>query len=217
MLAGDLSKLLEGTADAAFAVNDQGLICAWNRAAEKLFGYSAFEVLDKPCAPLFQGRSRLGTEICSEPCSVIACALLHKEIPNYDMEVRVRSGRRISVNVSSLVLRDDRLNRHLLVHLMRDISQRKKAEELTAKLLRIAQQVSALPKENASLPPALPLTKQERRVLQLLADGKTPSTVARELGINLRTLRNHIHHINQKLHTHNRLEAVIHATQRGMI
>jgi DNA-binding CsgD family transcriptional regulator len=61
------------------------------------------------------------------------------------------------------------------------------------------------------------LTKQERRVLQLLAEGKSPSTVARELGINPRTLRNHLHHINQKLHTHNRLEAVIQATRRGMI
>ena len=111
MLVGDLAKLLEGTADAAFAVDDQGLICAWNRAAEKLFGYPASEVLDKPCAPLFQGRSSLGTEICGEPCSLIECAVLKKEIPSYDMEVKLRSGRRLWVNVSILAFRDERTDR----------------------------------------------------------------------------------------------------------
>jgi PAS domain S-box-containing protein len=218
VLAGDLSKLLDGTADAAFAVNDQGLICAWNRAAEKFLGYPASEVLDKPCAQLFQGRSTLGAQICTEPCSVIDCALLHREIPNYDMEVKVRSGRRVWVNVSILVFRDERTNRHLVAHLIRDISRKKVSEELTRKLVQIAQQVSNLSEEEeAALPPVLPLTEQERRVLRVLAEGKSPSTLARELRISPRTLRNHLHHINQKLHTHNRLEAVIQATRRGII
>ena len=217
MLAGDLSKLLEGTADAAFAVNDEGLICAWNRAAEKLFGYPVAEVLDQPCAPLFQGRSSLGTQICGEPCSLIECAVLNKEIPSYDMGVKLRSGRRLWVNVSILAFRDERTNRHLVAHLMRNISRGKKAEELTQKLMRIAHQISALPRENLLLATALPLTERERRVLELLAQGKTSSSVAGELGIEVATLRNHLHHINKKLHTHNRLEAVIQATKRGMI
>jgi len=217
VFAGGLSKLLEGTADAGFAVNNQGLICAWNRAAERLFGYPASEVVDKPCAPLFQGRSSLGTEICGEPCSLIDCALLHEEIPNYDMQVTVRSGRRLWVNVSILVFRDERTNRHLVAHLMRNISPRKKAEELTQKLMRIAHQISALPKGDLSLAAVRPLTDQERRVLRLLAEGKPSSSVARELSIKMATLRNHLLHINKKLHTHNRLEAVIQATQRGMI
>lgn len=40
MLAGEVYKLLEGTADAAFAVTLDGEICFWNRAAEVLFGGS---------------------------------------------------------------------------------------------------------------------------------------------------------------------------------
>ena len=217
MLAADLSKLLDGTADAAFAVNDQGLICTWNLAAERLFGYAASEVMDKPCATLFQGRSSLGTEICGQPCSLIECAVLHKEIPNCDMEVKVRSGRRLWVNVSILVFRDERTNRHLVAHLMRNISQRKRAQELTEKLMRIAHRISALPKETPSLTAALPLTERECRVLELLAQGKAAPSVARELGIKESTLRNHLHHINKKLHSHNRLEAVIQATKRGLI
>ena len=43
MFAGDVYKLLEGTADAAFVVTVEGEICSWNAAAEKLTGYAAAE------------------------------------------------------------------------------------------------------------------------------------------------------------------------------
>ena len=41
----ELFDLLEGTSDAAFTITDQGKICSWNKAAERLFGYSKVEVL----------------------------------------------------------------------------------------------------------------------------------------------------------------------------
>jgi DNA-binding CsgD family transcriptional regulator len=53
--------------------------------------------------------------------------------------------------------------------------------------------------------------------LGLLAEGNSPAEVARGLGIRLETLRNHIHNANKKLHTHNRLEAVMQAIRRGLI
>ena len=42
MLEQELFDLLEGTSDAAFAVTDQGEICSWNKAAEKLFAAKHF-------------------------------------------------------------------------------------------------------------------------------------------------------------------------------
>lgn len=217
MLEKDLSKLLDGTADAAFAVNEQGLICAWNQAAEKLYGYPASEVLQKSCAELFQGRSNLGTQVCTESCSVIDCAQAHREVSNYDMEVKARSGRRLWVNVSILVFHDERTNRHLVAHLTRDIGRRKKREDLAQKLVQVAKQISSLPDDAGPLAPVSPLTEQEGNVLRVLAEGKSPAAVARELRISPRTLRNHIHHVNQKLHTHNRLEAVIQALRRRLL
>ncbi|MGH9605162.1 MAG: LuxR C-terminal-related transcriptional regulator [Terracidiphilus sp.] len=41
--------------------------------------------------------------------------------------------------------------------------------------------------------------------------------MAKALKISPQTLRNHLHHINRKLRTHNRLEAVTHAQQRHLI
>jgi len=104
-----------------------------------------------------------------------------------------------------------------VVHLTRDVTARKKSENLTEKLVNMAREISALPDDAKGLPPVLPLTEQERRVLELLAKGKSPARVARELGIAPRTLRNHLHHANQKLHTRNRLEAVMQAARRGFI
>jgi PAS domain S-box-containing protein len=217
MLERELFALLEGTADGAFAVDEQGLICSWNRAAEKLFGYKKSEVLAKPCAPLFQGRGSLGTQICAEPCSVIECAVERREVSSYDMEVDTRAAGKVWVNVSILVFHDDRTRRHLVVHLVRDVTARKKSEHLAEKLVSVAREISELPDNAEGLPPASPLTEQERHVLELLAKGKSPAQVARELRIAPRTLRNHLHHANQKLHTRNRLEAVMQAARRGFI
>jgi DNA-binding CsgD family transcriptional regulator len=54
-------------------------------------------------------------------------------------------------------------------------------------------------------------------VLRAFESGQTPAQVSRALRISAQTLRNHLHHINQKLGTHNRLEAVMHAVRRRLI
>ncbi|MBI4412844.1 MAG: PAS domain-containing protein, partial [candidate division NC10 bacterium] len=45
----ELDGLLTSSADGVFAVNPEGKIVLWNRAAEKTLGYSAKEVLGRPC------------------------------------------------------------------------------------------------------------------------------------------------------------------------
>jgi PAS domain S-box-containing protein len=217
MLERELFSVLEGTADAAYAIDEQGLVRSWNRAAEKLFGYVAAEVIDKPCAELFQGHDAFGTQICTEHCNVIECAKHHLETPNYDLEVETRAGGKIWVNISILVFHDERANRNLVVHMARDITERKRQEQLTRKLLEIAKDVSALADDGEALAPVSPLTEAELNVLRLLASGKGPARVAQELKITPSTMRNHIHHVNQKLHTRNRLEAVMQASRRKLI
>jgi PAS domain S-box-containing protein len=217
MLELELFSVLEGTADAAYAIDEEGLVRSWNHAAELLFGHAPTDVLDKPCAEVFQGRDAMGTEICSEHCNVIECAKHHRITPNYDLEVLTKSGEKVWVNISILVFHDDREHHNLVIHLARNITERKKQEELTRKLISIAKDVSSLADDGDSLAPVSPLTEQEQKILRLLAAGKGPARVAQELKITPRTLRNHIHHVNQKLHTRNRLEAVMQATKRKLI
>lgn len=180
-------------------------------------GYTASEVLDKPCAELMEGQGELGTLVCRDQCNVLECVAAHCEVPNFDLEVKTRSGQRIWVNVSIIEFHDIRTKRHLAIHLMRDIRKKKKTEDLTQKLLDAAGALVSVSKGAEPSAPVTPLTGQEQKLLKLLAAGKSPGQVARQLKITDRTLRNHLYHVNRKLRTRNRLEAVIHATRRGLI
>ena len=62
-----------------------------------------------------------------------------------------------------------------------------------------------------------PLSRREKEILRVFSSGKNTTQIARNLRITSQTFRKHLHHINQKLHTHNRLEPVSHATQRKLL
>ena len=217
MLESELFQLLEGTADAAFVVTEEGEICSWNRAAEKLFGYPASQVLHKTCFEVLEGRGALGTAVCHQNCSLLECIGKKEEIPNFDLSARTRSGERVWVNLSTVKFQNARTGRRLLIHLAHDISEQKKTEELVRKMQALSQQFTEMGSALGRAEPVSPLSEQEKQILRFFSEGKDSGEVARELGISLQTLRNHLHHINQKLRTSTRLEAVMHALQRKLI
>jgi DNA-binding CsgD family transcriptional regulator len=84
-------------------------------------------------------------------------------------------------------------------------------------MLAVSKQLAEISDRSLRPAPVKPLSDQEHRVLHSLSEGKSPADVVRELDISPQTMRNHLHHINQKLGTHNRLEAVTHALRRKLI
>ena len=217
MLENELFALLQGTTDAAFSVSEEGEIKSWNKSAEKLFGYSAAEAVHKTCYEILEGMGPLGTRVCHQNCSVAESAGSSTEIPNFDMSVKTRSGERLWINMSTLVFDNQRTGRRLLIHLAHDVTEQKKSEELTHKMLDLSKQLSSVSEVSVRAAPISPLSDQEKHILRRFAEGKDSDEVAHILGISPQTLRNHLHHINQKLRTHNRLEAVMNAIQRKLI
>lgn len=217
MLELELFAFLERTSDAAFAVTDQGEIRFWNESAKRLFGCPASEALNRTFHEVLDGRGALGEQVCAGAHSIQICAAQHLEIPDFDLEVKTNAGSRLWVNVSTIVFEEPRRNSRLIVHLARDISHRKRNEALVAKVQEISQELAAVSGRIDGIAPISPLSEQERRILRLFAKAKNSSQIARELGITLPTLRNHLHTINGKLRTHNRLEAVMHAMKRCLI
>ena len=217
MLERQLAELLEGTTDAAFTVGLQGQIRTWNKAAENLFGHPASIAIGQACATLVKGRLDGGTPVCCQSCDVLECVRAGREVSNFDLEISTQTGRRVWVNVSLLVTSDDHTERRLVIHLMRDIRKRKKAERLTNEMIQVARRLVGNGDQTGELPPIVPLTSQEKKILTLLIAGKATKEVTEELHISMGTLRNHIAHINQKLHTRNRTEAVMKALKRGII
>ena len=141
------------------------------------------------------------------------------ESPTLTLEVTVRSGRRIWVDLSTLVFKDGRTHPRLVVHLSRDITERKHNEDLLHKMLQLSKQIIAVSDGNGigRLAPVSSLSEQEQSILRMFSDGKNSGEIARALGISLQTLRNHLHHVNDKLGTHSRLQAVMHAMHRKLI
>jgi PAS domain S-box-containing protein len=217
MLAGDVYRLLEATADAAFAVTLEGDICFWNAAAQRLFGYTAADVLNRPCHEILDGRDALGAAIWAGASSIQRCAAHTESIPAFDLEVTTSAGNRIWVSVSTIVFEDSRVHRRLIAHLAHDISSRKEREQAFSEMMEASRRVVSLGDTGAQPAPVELLSEQEKRILQLFAKARNSGQVAKELGIALPTVRNHLHAINRKLRTHSRLEAVLHAMRRGLI
>jgi PAS domain S-box-containing protein len=218
MLETELFAVLEQTADAAYTVTVDGKICSWNGSAERLFGYTAGEVVGRCIDDVLEARDVLGTQALAGGLEAATRRWDGSEgIVDFDLEVRIRSGERRWVNVSTILFENRRIGRRLFVRLARDTTRRRRTEELIDRMLDVARQLVSLSDDASSHAPVEPLTKQERRILQLFARGSTPAAIARRLRISAQTLRNHLHRINRKLRTHNRLEAVIHAQRRGLI
>jgi PAS domain S-box-containing protein len=219
MLEAELFALLEHTSDAAYVVTEAGEICAWNAAAERLFGYPASEVLGRHIEDVFDAFDALDTEPLKGGSEVATRRLDGSSggIPNFDLDVRTRSGNRIWVNVSTIVFDNRRTGRRLLARLARDITLNRINADMTRRVVDAARQLVALTEDAPQHAPVEPLSVQERRILQLFAEGDKSTSVARKLKISAQTLRNHLHHINRKLRTHSRLEAVTHAQRRGLI
>ncbi len=219
MLEPELFALLEQTADAAYTVTDAGEICSWNGAAERLFGYPASDVLRRNIDEVLEARDALGTSALAGGFEAATRRWdgTGAGIPNFDLQVGTRSAGRIWVNVSTIVFDNRRTGRRLFVRLARDIDQRRRNEELLNRMLEAARQFVSLAREASDHAAVEPLSEQERRILKLFAEGSNSTTIARKLHISAQTLRNHLHRINRKLRTHNRLEAVTHAQRRGLL
>jgi DNA-binding NarL/FixJ family response regulator len=60
------------------------------------------------------------------------------------------------------------------------------------------------------------LTEREREILQLIARGQSNSDIAESLTISLKTVRNHVSNIYNKLQVADRAQAVIRAREAGL-
>jgi DNA-binding NarL/FixJ family response regulator len=53
------------------------------------------------------------------------------------------------------------------------------------------------------------LTEREAEVLALIADGRSNAEIARQLGVSLKTVQNHVSHVLAKMHVRDRTQAAL--------
>ena len=198
------ADLVASTTDPAFTTDGEGVIRAWNAAAEEEFGVTATEARGSECARVLRGRDPYGNEYCSVSCPLRQMALQGRAVHRCELHFRNDAGQHRPYSVSTLLLSTAGEADPEIVHLLQPVYSEVKRP-------RWKKRGFSANHERGELSP------REREVLRLLADGRPTDEIARTLFISHSTARNHIQHILHKLHAHSRLEAVAAARRAALI
>jgi DNA-binding CsgD family transcriptional regulator len=198
------SSTLFATGEPAYAVNRDGIIRAWNCAAENAFGYARSVALGQHCWELLAGQDLFGNRYCCAGCPLREMAFDHQLVNSNEMRFVTADKKLQRFRVTRLLIACDSGN-ELLVHLCRRQSE---PEEGTA------AGTGHTPNNSGNRGA---LTNREVEVLALLARGLSTRELASRLNISPATVRNHVRNIFVKLDVHNRVAAVRHGCKLGLI
>lgn len=210
-------SVLEATDDGVFAVDRRQRVVFWSRGAERLLGVPRDRALGRFCYELMVGRDPEGHPFCRRDCPTIVAARRGRPVPNYDLQCPGAGGEPLWLNMTIVPLPER--GAPGAIHIFRDVTRRRLAEPLAEKgqislrLRRNGDGQSAL----VRLPPLPLLSPREREVLRALAAGLDTAAIASQLGISIKTARNHIERTIAKLGVHTRVQAVVFAAHHHLL
>jgi PAS domain S-box-containing protein len=137
-LARRLAEIVENSDDAIISQDLNGTITSWNRAAERLYGYEAAEVLGQPIRVIVPARLQHEEE------EVIRRVRNGERVPPFDTQRRHKGGSLVDVALTVSPVRD---HDGVIVgasKMARDISARKRMEAKDAFLVALDDRVRPL-------------------------------------------------------------------------
>ncbi len=205
----DLEELIDNTRDGACVVTADGTIRLWNRAAEKILGYPAREVMGRPCCDVLVGRSAKGNRLCYRGCHGQTLVKIGEPVQRFNMETCGKTGKPIWLDVRTLVVPGHRKKHQAALLLFRNVTV---PHETKPRLRRHPAESKPVPATADDL--SISLTDREIEVLQLMSGGANTKAMAERLHVSRATVRNHVQRILGKLGVHSRLEAAAHYNGR---
>jgi PAS domain S-box-containing protein len=205
-----LAAALQRTGDGAFVIGADGRVILWNRAAERILGFTARDVANKACCEIFGGYDDTGNRLCYPGCHIQSLVRLAEPVASYDMRTRTKGGKAVWLNVSVLPLPANGDGTSVTLHLFRDVTQTKELMTL------VHERVAKLRGDDTHDAVAATLTRRELDILRQLTQGLSTSAVAERFHVSRATVRNHIQNIFAKLGVHTRLAAVAYANKHRL-
>ena len=198
--------------DPVFITDRHNRIVFWNQSAERILGFSAAEVVGKPCAARLEGCDAFGNRYCSESCPVTGMGARGETVNHFGLQLKGRDGHVVPVDVTILNLGGRSPGEFFLAHILRT-----ERIELPSLQDRPAPPPSpfATSRESPDIR-ARRLSAREVEVLGMLAAGRSTPEIAVALHISNLTARNHIQNILDKLEVHSKSEAVAFAFQKRL-
>jgi len=118
-----LAAIVESSNDAIIGKGLDGIIQSWNAGAEKIFGYSADEMIGGPIAPL------IPTDRLEEERNILEKIKRGESVQPFETVRQAKNGRWIDVSVTISPIRDSSGKLVGASKVARDITERKQAEQ----------------------------------------------------------------------------------------
>jgi PAS domain S-box-containing protein len=118
-----LASIVWSSEDAIIAKDTHGVITGWNRAAERLFGYTAEEAIGKPIAMLAP------PDRADEMPRILARIRAGEKVEHFDTVRRARDGHLVPISLTVSPIRNEAGEIVGASKICRDISERQRGEE----------------------------------------------------------------------------------------
>ncbi len=122
-ITSELAAVVANSNDAIVACTIEGKIVSWNTGAERLYGYSAAEIIGKPLEIL------IPPDHLDEFPQALTAVKRGESLANYETIRLRKDGKRISVSLTDSPIRGDAGGIKGLSSIARDITERKHLEE----------------------------------------------------------------------------------------
>ncbi|HYZ84742.1 MAG TPA: PAS domain S-box protein [Bryobacteraceae bacterium] len=128
-----LAAIVESSDDAILSKDLNGIITSWNKGAERLFGYTASEVIGKPVSILAP------SERVNEMPHMLAKVRQGERVDHYETQRRTKDGKVLDVSLTVSPIRNSAGEIIGASKIARDISDRKQLEAATLHLAAIVE------------------------------------------------------------------------------
>jgi PAS domain S-box-containing protein len=135
---GVLDAVLETSEDAIFSQDASARVMTWNLTAERLFGYSAEEIVGRPCIDVFADHLRGAVE------GVIETAMAGDRVDHFETEVRRKDGMPVPISLSLCPVLGDDGAPAAVVLIARDITEQRLAQASLAEVEARVRESEAL-------------------------------------------------------------------------
>jgi PAS domain S-box-containing protein len=122
-----LASIVESSDDVIISKDLNGVVVSWNPGAERLFGYSAEEMIGKPITTIIPDHLK------SEELDILERIRRGERIEHYETIRRCKDGRIVDVSLTVSPMRDEHGTIVGASKIARDVTERKRAEAVMAR------------------------------------------------------------------------------------